>query len=147
MKPWDPPEERLYPALDDVLAEWLVAFHPPLAELRVIDHRWSPRRHEIGDFLARNQVPYQWLDVEKSKEANHLLEQLNLSHEKLPVVIFPDGSYLVNPDVHQIAEKINLKTHAEKPFYDLIIIGSIKRVVSSVGEWAMAVQFIHRYLG
>jgi thioredoxin reductase (NADPH) len=124
MKPWDPPEERLYPALDDVLADWQVSYHPPLAELRVIDHRWSPRRHEIGDFLARNQVPYQWLDVEKSKEANQLLEQLNLSHEKLPVVIFPDGSYLVNPTVHQIAEKIHLKTHADKPFYDLIIIGS-----------------------
>ncbi len=113
----------------------------------VIDHRWSPRRHEIGDFLARNQVPYQWLDVEASKEATHLLEQLGLGRKKLPVVIFPDGSYLVNPDVHQIAEKINLKTHAEKPFYDLIIIGSIKRVASSVGEGAMAVQFIHRYLG
>jgi len=114
----------VYPALDDLLADWLVSYHPPVAELRVIDHRWSPRRHEIGDFLARNQVPYQWLDVEKSKEVNHLLEQLNLSHEKLPVVIFPDGSYLVNPTVLQIAEKIHLKTHADKPFYDLIIIGS-----------------------
>ncbi len=124
MKPWDPPEERLYPALDDLLADWLVSYHPPLAQLRVIDHRWSPRRHELGDFLARNQVPYQWLDVEKSKEAPHLLEQLGLDHKKLPVVIFPDGSYLVNPNVHQVAEKINLKTHAEKPFYDLIIIGS-----------------------
>ena len=123
MKPWEPPEERLYPALDDLLAEWLVS--PPLfAELRVIDDRWSPRRHEIGDFLARNQVPYQWLDVENSKEANYLLEQLGLGSKELPIVIFPDGSYLVNPDLFQIAEKINLKTHAEKPFYDLIIIGS-----------------------
>ena len=124
MKPWDPPEECLYPALDDLLAEWLISHNPPYAALRVIDHRWSPRRHEIGDFLARNQVPYQWLDIEKSKEANHLLEQLGLDRKKLPVVIFPDGSYLVNPNVLQIAEKINLKTHAEKPFYDLIIIGS-----------------------
>src|SRR6266568_4937474 len=124
MKPWDPPEERLYPALDDVLAEWLVAFHPPLAELRVIDHRWSPRLHEILDFLARNQVPYRWLDIENSKEANQLLEQLGLGNMKEPVVIFPDGSYLVDPNELQIAEKINLKTHAEKPFYDLIIVGS-----------------------
>src|SRR5258706_1693868 len=123
MMPCEPPEERLYPALDDLLAEWLVS-PPVLAELRVIDHRWSPRRHEIGDFLARNQVPYQWLDVENSKEANHLLEQLGLGREELPVVIFPDGSFQVNPDLLQIAEKINLKTHAEKPFYDLIIIGS-----------------------
>ncbi|MGZ3627938.1 MAG: FAD-dependent oxidoreductase [Ktedonobacteraceae bacterium] len=124
MKPWDPPEVCLYPALDDLLAEWLISPHPPFAALRVIDHRWSPRRHEIGDFLARNQVPYQWLDIEKSKEANHLLEQLGLGRKKLPVVIFPDGSYLVNPKLLQIAEKIHLKTHAEKPFYDLIIIGS-----------------------
>jgi thioredoxin reductase (NADPH) len=124
MKPGDPPEQCLYPALDDLLAEWLISPHPAYEALRVIDHRWSPRRHEIGDFLARNQVPYQWLDIEKSKEANHLLEQLGLGRKKLPVVIFPDGSYLVNPKMLQIAEKINLKTHAEKPFYDLIIIGS-----------------------
>src|SRR2546425_1588841 len=124
MKPWDPPEERLYPVLDDLLADWLTSYHPPFPELRVIDHRWSPRRHEIGDFLARNQVPYQWLDIENSGEANHLLEQLGLGRKKLPVVIFPDGSYLVNPTELQIAEKINLKTHAEKPFYDLLIIGS-----------------------
>ncbi|HEX6481136.1 MAG TPA: FAD-dependent oxidoreductase [Ktedonobacteraceae bacterium] len=123
MKPWDPPDQRLYPALDDLLAEWLVS-PPSLAELRVIDHRWSPRRHEIGDFLARNQVPYSWLDVENSNEAKYMLAQLGLDDEELPVVIFPDGSYLVNPNDMQIAEKINLKTQAEKPFYDLIIIGS-----------------------
>src|SRR5258706_15156351 len=123
MKPWDPPDQRLYPALDDLLIEWL-ASPPSLAELRVIDHRWSPRRYEIGDFLARNQVPYSWLDIENSKEAKHMLAQLGLDDEKLPVVIFPDGSYLVNPNEIQVAEKINLKTHAEKPFYDLIIIGS-----------------------
>jgi thioredoxin reductase (NADPH) len=92
--------------------------------LRVIGHRWSPRLHEIVDFLTRNQVPYQWLDVENSKEASYLLEQLGLGDQKVPVVIFPDGSYLVNPNELQIAKKINLKTHAEKPFYDLIIIGS-----------------------
>jgi len=123
-KPWDPPEECLYPALDDLLAEWLISPQPLFTALRVIDHRWSPRRHEIGDFLARNLVPYQWLDIEKSKEANHYLEQLGLDRKKLLVVVFPDGSYLVNPNLLQIAEKINLKIHAEKPFYDLIIIGS-----------------------
>lgn len=124
MKPWDPPEEHLYPVLDDMLEDWLLSYNPPFPELRVIDHRWSPRRHEIGDFLARNQVPYRWLDVEMSKEASYLLEQLSLGREKLPIVIFPDGSFLVNPTMRQIAEKINLKTHAEQPFYDLIIIGS-----------------------
>src|SRR5258706_6167577 len=118
MKPCEPPEERLYPALDDLLAEWLVS-PPLLGELRVIDHRWSPRRHEIGDFLARNQVPYQWLDVDQNTEARHLMEQLGLDQQKLPVVICPDGSSLVNPDMRQLAKKIHLKTHAEKPFYDL----------------------------
>jgi thioredoxin reductase (NADPH) len=124
MKPWDPPEERLYPVMDDLLADWLVSYPPVVAELRVIGHRWSPRLHEIVDFLTRNQVPYQWLDVETSKEASYLLEQLGLGDKKVPVVIFSDGSYLVNPNELQIAEKINLKTRAEKPFYDLIIIGS-----------------------
>jgi thioredoxin reductase (NADPH) len=124
MKPWDPPEERLYPPLDDLLAGWLVTHAPTIAEVRVIDHRWSPRRHEIGDFLARNQVPYRWLDVENNAEADHLLEQLGTGREKLPIIIFPDGSCLVDPDLTRIAEKINLKTHAEKPFYDLIIVGS-----------------------
>ena len=124
MKPWNPPQERLYPVLDDLLAGWLASYRPPFAELRVIGDRWSPRLHEIIDFLTRNQVPYQWLDIENSKEASQMLEQLCLDTTRLPVVIFPDGSYLVNPDELQLAEKINLKTHAEKPFYDLIIIGS-----------------------
>lgn len=123
-KPWEPAEERLYPVLDDLLGSWQTSFCPPFPALRMIDHRWSPRRHEIGDFLARNQVPYQWLDVEQSKEAKHLMEQLGLDQQKLPVVICPDGSYLVNPDIRQLAEKIHLQTHATKPFYDLIIIGS-----------------------
>ena len=124
MKPWDPPEERLYPVLDDLLASWLASYQPPFAQLRVIGDRWSRRLYEIMDFLARNMTPYQWLDIEKSKEANNLLKQLGLDSEKLPVVVFPDGSYLVNPSEQQIAEKINLKIHAEYPFYDLIIIGS-----------------------
>ena len=124
IKPWDPPEVRLYPALDDLLAEWLYSYNPSSAILRIIDHRWSPKLHAIGNFLARNQVPYQWLDIENSKEASHMLQQLNLDNKELPVVIFPDGSYLIDPDIHQLAEKINLKSHAAKPFYDLIIIGS-----------------------
>ncbi len=124
IKPWEPPEERLYPALDDLLADWMFSYQPSFVPLRVIDNRWSPRLHEIGHFLARNQVPYEWLDIENSKEARHLLDQLGLSSEQLPVVIFLDGSYLINPTEVQIAEKINLKTQAEKPFYDLIIIGS-----------------------
>lgn len=124
MKPWSPAEERLYPVLDDLLERWQNEYCQTFPTLRVIDHRWSPRRHEIDDFLARNQVPYQWLDIEQSREARQLMEQLGLDRQKLPVVICPNGSYLVNPDARQIAEKIHLQTHATKPFYDLIIIGS-----------------------
>lgn len=124
IKPWDPPEEHLYPAMDDLLIDWQISYEPSLDALRVIDHRWSPKLYEIGRFLARNQVPYHWLDVETSKEAHQMLELLEMDYTKLPIVIFPNGSYLVQPDVRQIAEKINLKTHAEKPFYDLIIVGS-----------------------
>jgi len=124
IKPWDPPEVRLYPVLNDLLEGWLTSYHPPVAAVRVIGYRWSARMHEIQDFLARNQVPYQWLYVEKSQEANQLLATLGLDSRDLPVVIFPDGSFLVKPDVLQIAEKLHLKTHADKPFYDLIIIGS-----------------------
>lgn len=124
VKPWDPPEQCLYPALDDILTSWLIIYDPSLTPLRVIDHRWSPKLYKIGRFLARNQVPYQWLDIENRPDALRLLEHLNLNRRKLPVVIFPDGSYLVNPELPQIADKLKLKTHAEKPFYDLIIIGS-----------------------
>ncbi|GCE15007.1 FAD-dependent oxidoreductase [Tengunoibacter tsumagoiensis] len=124
VKPWDPPEQCLYPAVDDILTGWLITYDPSLTPLRVIDHRWSPKLYEIGRFLARNQVPYQWLDIENRPDALRLLEHLNLNRRKLPVVIFPDGSYLVNPELLQIADKLKLKTHAEKPFYDLIIIGS-----------------------
>lgn len=124
MKPWNPPEERLYPVLNDLLADWVAQYRPPFAGLRVIGHRWSPKIHEIKDFLARNLIPYQWLDVEQSKEATYMLEHLGLDHKKLPVVIFPNGSFLTNPTVLQIAEKLNLRVHAEQPFYDLIIVGS-----------------------
>lgn len=124
MKPWNPPEERLYPVLNDLLADWVAQYRPPFAGLRVIGHRWSPKIHEIKDFLARNLIPYQWLNVEQSKEATHMLEHLGLDHKKLPVVIFPNGSFLTNPTVLQIAEKLNLRVHAEQPFYDLIIVGS-----------------------
>lgn len=124
MKPWEPPEANLYPALDDLLADWLAFYETSQNQLRLVGHRWSPQMHEIGDFLARNRIPYQWLHVENSSEANQVLTQLGLSLRNLPVVICPDGSYLVKPSLVQLAEKIHLKTHAEQPFYDLIIIGS-----------------------
>ncbi|GHO63605.1 fused response regulator/thioredoxin-disulfide reductase [Ktedonobacter sp. SOSP1-52] len=124
MKPWEPPEIHLYPALDDLLEDWLAFYETSLTQLRLVGHRWSPQMHEIGDFLARNGIPYQWLYIENSSEANQVLAQLGLSQRNLPVVVCLDGSYLIKPSLVQLAGKIHLKTHAEQPFYDLIIIGS-----------------------
>jgi thioredoxin reductase (NADPH) len=123
MKPWDPPQERLYPVLQDLLDDWQAHFHPPFEGIRVIGNRWSPHSHQAKDFLARNQVPYQWLDIELSEEAQHLAAYANCDKLHLPLVLFADGSSLMQPTNTQIAEKIGLRTQAEKQFYDLIIIG------------------------
>jgi thioredoxin reductase (NADPH) len=90
----------------------------------VIGHRWSAKAYALKDFLARNQVPYQWLNIEEQVEAQKLLEYIGSTSKKLPVVIFPDDSYLVDPDTTEVAEKVSLKTHAETRFYDLLIVGS-----------------------
>ncbi|MEO0966963.1 MAG: FAD-dependent oxidoreductase [Cyanobacteria bacterium J06639_18] len=123
MKPWDPPEERLYPVLSDLLDDWLAGFIPPFEGIRVIGNRWSPDSHKAKDFLARNQVPYEWLNIEVSKEAQNLVKYAESEEIKLPLVLFPDGSSLQQPTNIQIAAKIGLQTQAEKPFYDLVIIG------------------------
>ncbi len=123
MKPWDPPEEKLFPVLSDLLDDWLATFHPPFEGIRVIGNRWSPRSHEIKDFLARNQVPYQWLDIESSEEAQELVTFAACDRLQLPLVLFSDGSSLLQPTSLEVAEKIGLQTKAGNPFYDLIIVG------------------------
>jgi thioredoxin reductase (NADPH) len=124
MKPWDPPEERLYPVLQDLLDDWQASFRPPFEGIRVIGHRWSPQAHQIKDFLSRNQVPYQWLDIETDGEARRLAESADSGAAPLPLVLLPDGSYLSQPTNVQLAERIGLKIRAEMPFYDLIIAGA-----------------------
>ena len=175
MKPWDPPEVHLYPILDDLLEDWWASAKPPFEGIRIIGLRWSPKTYDIKHFLARNGIPYQWLDMEANEEANKLVSYLEstskegtagshsinaaienpvstvsvLENKKarinnknssfsasptssqrhsssmhLPLVIFPDGSYMEEPSNSEIAEKIGLKTHAQMPFYDLIIIGA-----------------------
>src|SRR5687768_394485 len=179
MKPWDPPQEILYPILDDLLDDWWASFKHPFEGIRVIGLRWSPKSYEVKYFLARNGVPYQWLDFEADEEARHLVSYIEsaiknehfnfvnaatttpsgsfsvLDHNKiennnnnalssirsasslsysssvnsssslhLPLVIFPDGSHMEEPSSSELAEKIGLKTHAQMPFYDLIIIGA-----------------------
>jgi thioredoxin reductase (NADPH) len=174
MKPWDPPEEHLYPILDDLLDDWWAVARPPFEGIRIIGLRWSPKSYDVKYFLGRNGIAYQWLDIEASEEAHQLVSYLEstgknggsghpsvvsttatssssfsiLDNKKadnnddsstsssrsesspfytsslnLPVVIFPDGSYMEEPSNSELAEKIGLKTRAQMPFYDLIIIG------------------------
>ncbi|HBY94438.1 MAG: FAD-dependent oxidoreductase [Ardenticatenaceae bacterium] len=123
MKPWDPPEENLYPVLTDLLDDWRASFRPPFEGVRVIGHRWSPLTHQVKDFLARNQVPYQWLDIETDEEARRLVESAGADPARLPLTLFPDGSHLVQPTNAELAEKVGLRVKAGLPFYDLIIVG------------------------
>lgn len=123
MKPWDPPEQRLYPVLDDLLSDWKASVRLPYEGVRVAGSRWSPQSYVVRDFLSRNQIPYQWIDVEKDEPTRALVASIagDLSH--LPVVLFPDGSHLTTPTNPQLAEKVGLHTLAQKPFYDVVIIG------------------------
>jgi thioredoxin reductase (NADPH) len=123
MKPWDPPEERLYPVLDDLLDDWLAGFHPPFEGIRVVGLKWSPQVHAVKDFLARNQIPFQWLDVELDSEARKLDEHAG-DGKNLPLVLFPDGSHLREPTSEMLAERVGLRTRAQMPSYDLAIIGA-----------------------
>ncbi len=124
LKPWHPPEERLYPVIDDLLDDWHASFKAPFQGIRVLGHRWSPQTHQIKEFLARNQVPYQWLDVEKEAETGPLLQSVHAGQDQLPVVVFPDGSFLIHPTTFQVAEKVGFRMKAEQPLYDLIVIGA-----------------------
>ena len=123
MKPWDPPEERLYPVLDDLLSEWARRVRPVFEGIRILGSRWSPQSHAVREFLARNQVPYQWLDIEQDASARDLVTQVAGDSPALPVVLFPDGSSLVAPSKGELAEKAGLQTQAARPFYDLVIVG------------------------
>ncbi|NOK61804.1 MAG: Thioredoxin reductase [Chloroflexi bacterium AL-W] len=123
MKPWDPPDQQLYPVINDLLDDWRAHFRPPFDGIRVIGHRWSAQTYQIKDFLARNQIPYQSLDIEIDPEAKHLLEMADVDQSQLPLVLFGNGTSMPAPTNIQIAEQIGLQTRAEKPFYDLLIVG------------------------
>jgi thioredoxin reductase (NADPH) len=124
IKPWDPPEERLYGVVDDMLDEWLASYHPAFEGVRVVGNQWASRSTEVRDFLGRNFVPHQWLNIETDEEANKLLATSGADVSSLPLVVFADGSFLANPTVSEVARKLGLKTKAEFPFYDLVIVGA-----------------------
>ncbi len=123
LKPWDPPEQNLYPILDDLLDDWAATVPLPYDGIRVAGTLWSAASHSVKDFLARNRIPYQWLDIENDAEARTLVTTVNGEDHRLPVVFFPDGSVLIEPDYWTLAGKIGMKTQATQPFYDLIIVG------------------------
>ncbi len=126
LKPWDPPTEHLYPQLDDLLDDWQASYRPSFQGIRVLGTRWSPKSYELRDFLARNHVPYQWIDVELSAndhETKQLLESLGSEASELPVVLFPDGTKLLEGAPPEVAQKVGLRTRAQTNFYDLAIVG------------------------
>ena len=124
MKPWDPPEERLYPVVDDLLLDWRANFLPEFEGVRIVGHRWSPLTHTLKDFLSRNQIPYHWLDLEINPQAATLLETAGLSEAKLPVAIFSDGSSLEQPSNASVAEKLGRRVSASTEFYEVVIVGA-----------------------
>jgi thioredoxin reductase (NADPH) len=126
LKPWDPPEQQLFPVLDDLLEDWQATFRPAFDGVRVLGHRWSARSYAVRDFLARNQVPYHWLDVEtavNNAETRVAIETAGGGAAKLPAVLFADGTLLPDPTTTEIAARLGLRTHAETSFYDLLIVG------------------------
>jgi thioredoxin reductase (NADPH) len=122
-KPWDPPEEKLYPVANDLLDDWKAGYRPAFEGLRVIGHRWSPRDHTVRSFLSSNHIPYRWFDI-TSDDALKLLDERKLGTDKLPVVLFPDGSSLVDPEAESLAAKVGLSIQATQEFYDLIVVGA-----------------------
>jgi thioredoxin reductase (NADPH) len=126
LKPWDPPEEKLYPVLDDLLEDWQAEYKAPYTGLRVLGTRWSRTSHQMKDFLGRNQIPYQWTDVEiaaPDKEVEQLIPNVDLKSVSLPIVVLPGGEVLANPPVDELAARMGLRTRAETTFYDFVIVG------------------------
>jgi thioredoxin reductase (NADPH) len=123
-KPWDPPEEKLYPVLDELLEAWKQGYKPPYEGIRVIGLRWSPTDHAVRDFLSRNRIEYKWLDPEQTPDAIALLQEKGLDDAKLPVVLFGDGTAMVQPTTMELAARIGLRTQAKEAFYDVIVVGA-----------------------
>ena len=125
LKPWDPPDEQLYPVIDDLLDDWQAQYRPPFDGLRVVGTRWSPDAYAVRTFLARHHVPYQFIDLDAAMdpESKRLVEAVDATPERLPIVVCRDGAVLSRPDVASVADRLGLRTRAETSFYDLVIVG------------------------
>jgi len=124
MKPWDPPEEKLYPVIHDQLDEWSSNYIPPFKGIRIIGYQWSPTSHSIKDFLSGNLIPYKWIDVESDPEAEEFMKLHELEMGDLPALSFEDGSVLKNPPSSEVGKKIGMEVNASQPMYDVAIIGA-----------------------
>ncbi len=124
IKPWDPPEEKLYPVLNELLEDWQANYKPEIQGIRVIGYQWSPQSHNIKDFLAGNLIPFTWMDIETNDKAQELSELSNIDGKDLPVVFFEDGTHLKKPDLITIGNKVGLKAQASEKLYDVVIIGA-----------------------
>ena len=123
LKPWEPPAERLYPVLDDLLTDWRARNRPPFDGIRIAGTALSSSSYALKDFLSGNQVPYQWVDLDEDAPTRELVLAMPEGMQKLPVVFFPDGTTMVQPTPRHLAERLGMQTHAQRPFYDLIVIG------------------------
>ena len=126
LKPWDPPDRNLYPVLDDLLDQWSASYRAPFEGIRVIGTRWSRRCYEAREFLARNQIPYQWLNVETAEqdlEAARVLAKIGDALHKLPLVLLADGTTLADPTPAELADAVGLRTRSEGTFFDVVIVG------------------------
>lgn len=124
MKPWDPPEERLFPVIDDLLDEWQNGYKPDFKGMKLIGYQFSPKSHNLKEYLAGNLVPYHWMDIEKSREAQQLMELNNVQLKDLPVVLFEDGTALQTPSIQELAARIGLSPGLKNEVYDVVIVGA-----------------------
>ena len=123
MKPWDPPEQKLYPVLDDLLQSWASSVRMPFEGVRIVGSKWSPQSYATREFLSRNQIPYKWIDIEQDAPNRELVISIAGDTSRLPVVLLADGSSLIAPTNFELAEKVGLQTSAKLPFYDVVIVG------------------------
>ncbi|MEZ5043085.1 MAG: FAD-dependent oxidoreductase [Saprospiraceae bacterium] len=124
MKPWDPPTEKLFPVLNDLLEDWQVDYRPVFRGIKIVGYQYSPKSHNLKDFLAGNLLPYQWLDIEQQPEASELMEIHQLDRKQLPAVFFEDGTILTDPSVQEVALRVGLHPKAASDLYDVVIIGA-----------------------